>query len=61
MKDFTTRPVIIGKKGVVTDGHYLAATAGHRIIENGGNAIDSAAAMSICLNLLEPQSCGIAG
>ena len=61
MKDFTTRPVIIGKKGVVTAGHYLAATAGHRIIENGGNAIDSAAAMSICLNLLEPQSCGIAG
>ena len=24
MNDFTTRPVIIGKKEVVTAGHYLA-------------------------------------
>ena len=61
MAKFTTRPVIMGRKGVVTAGHYLAATAGHRIMEKGGNAIDAAAAMSICVNLLEPQSCGIAG
>ena len=61
MPKFTTRPVIMGRKGVVTAGHYLAATAGHRIMEKGGNAIDAAAAMSICVNLLEPQSCGIAG
>ena len=61
MSTTTTRPIIMGRKGVVTAGHYLAATAGHRMIENGGNAIDAAAAMSFCLNLLEPQSCGIAG
>ena len=61
MPKFTTRPVIMGRKGVVTAGHYLAATAGYRIIEKGGNAVDAAASMSICVNLLEPQSCGIAG
>lgn len=58
---FTTRPVIMGRRGVVTSGHYLATAAGFRIMEQGGNAIDAAAAMCFCLNLLEPQSNGIGG
>ncbi len=61
MASFTTRPVIMGRRGVVTAGHYLAAEAGLRIMVQGGNAIDSAAAMCICLNLVEPQSNGIGG
>ncbi len=61
MAEFTTRPVVMGTRGVVTAGHYLAAAAGFRIMEQGGNAVDAAAAMCICLNLLEPQSCGIGG
>ena len=61
MADFTTRPVIMGTRGVVTSGHYLATAAGFRIMEQGGNAIDAAAAMCLCLNLLEPQSNGIGG
>jgi len=61
MTSFTTRPVIMGTRGVVTSGHYLATAAGFRIMERGGNAIDAAAAMSFCLNLLEPQSNGIGG
>jgi gamma-glutamyltranspeptidase/glutathione hydrolase len=61
MPAFTTRPVIIGTRGVVTSGHYLATAAGFRIMEQGGNAIDAAAAMCFCLNLLEPQSNGIGG
>jgi gamma-glutamyltranspeptidase/glutathione hydrolase len=61
MAGFTTRPVIQGRRGVVTAGHYLAASAGFRIMEQGGNAIDAAAAMVFCLNLLEPQSNGIGG
>ena len=61
MAAFTTRPVVMGTRGVVTAGHYLAAAAGFRIMEQGGNAIDAAAAMCVCLNLLEPQSCGIGG
>jgi len=61
MQTFTTRPVIMGTHGVVTSGHYLATVAGFRIMEQGGNAIDAAAAMCFCLNLLEPQSNGIGG
>lgn len=51
----------MGTRGVVTSGHYLATSAGFRIMEQGGNAIDAAATMSFCLNLLEPQSNGIGG
>ncbi|HTX53719.1 MAG TPA: gamma-glutamyltransferase family protein [Candidatus Baltobacteraceae bacterium] len=61
MASFTTRPVIMGRSAVVTSGHYLASTAGFRILERGGNAIDAAASMVFCLNLLEPQSNGIGG
>ena len=51
----------MGRRGVVTAGHYLASSAGLRIMTAGGNAIDAAAAMSICLTLLEPHLCGIGG
>ena len=61
MESFITRPVVMGIRGVVTSGHYLATAAGFRIMEQGGNAIDAAAAMCFCLNLLEPQSNGIGG
>jgi gamma-glutamyltranspeptidase / glutathione hydrolase len=58
---FTTRPVIMGTHGVVTAGHYLAAAAGFRIMGQGGNAADAAAAMGFCLNLVEPQNNGLGG
>lgn len=58
---FTTRPVIAGRRGVVTAGHYLAATAGMEILKAGGNAIDAGVAMGFCLAVLEPQSNGIGG
>ena len=61
MATFTTRPVILGTRGVVTSGHYLATAAGFRIMEQGGNAIDAAAAMCFCLNIVKPASCGIGG
>jgi len=61
MSTFTTRPVIMGTRGVVASGHYLATAAGFRIMEQGGNAVDAAATMCFCLNLLEPQSNGIGG
>jgi len=51
----------MGTRGVVTSGHYLATAAGFRIMEQGGNAIDAAAAMSFCLNLLEPHQNGLGG
>jgi gamma-glutamyltranspeptidase/glutathione hydrolase len=57
----TTRPTLRSSRGAVTAGHYLAAAAGLRILQQGGNAFDAAAATCICLNLLEPQNNGIGG
>ena len=59
--DFTTRPVIMGRKGVVTSGHYLATGIGMRALEKGGNAMDATAAMGFALTVLEPQINGIGG
>ena len=58
---FTTRPVVRGRNYAVTSGHYLATAAGIRMLEQGGNAIDAAAATCFAINLLEPQSNGIGG
>ncbi len=61
MSPVTSRPVIMGRRGLVTSGHYLATAAGFRIMEAGGNAVDAAAAMCFCEVLLEPQNCGLGG
>ena len=61
MSIFTTRPVILARQGVVTSGHYLATAAGFRILAQGGNAIDAAAATCLVLNLVEPQNNGLGG
>jgi gamma-glutamyltranspeptidase/glutathione hydrolase len=61
MSPFTTRPLIIARKGVVTAGHYLAAAAGLRIFAQGGNAFDAAVAAGLCLNLVEPHNNGLGG
>ncbi len=58
---FTTRPVLMGTHGMVTAGHYLAAAAGFRMLERGGNAIDAGVAAGLAVNVLEPQSNGIGG
>ena len=61
MSSHTPRPIIMGRRGVVTSGHYLSTEAGLRMLHAGGNAIDAAAAMAFCLHLLEPHQNGIGG
>ena len=61
MATFTTRPVIMGTRGVVTSGHYLVSSAGLRILMNGGNAIDAAVAAVAVQGVVEPGSTGIGG
>ncbi|MCL6518484.1 MAG: gamma-glutamyltransferase family protein [Armatimonadetes bacterium] len=46
---------------VISTGHYLATSAGLRILHQGGNAIDAGIAAGFCLAVLEPQLNGIGG
>ena len=57
----TTRPVVMGTHGAVAAGHYLAAQAGLRILQMGGNAVDAGVAMGFALAVLQPDQNGIAG
>ena len=58
---FATRPLFQARRGLVTSGHYLATMAGFRILEQGGNAVDAAAAVCFCLNQLEPHDNTLGG
>ncbi|MGE7601516.1 gamma-glutamyltransferase [Peribacillus sp. NPDC097675] len=49
------------KKGIVSVSHPIAAEAGRKILEQGGNAVDAAAAIQLSLNVVEPMMSGIGG
>ncbi len=49
------------KKGMVATTQPLAAQAGLRVMQNGGNAIDAAIATAAALTVVEPDSNGIGG
>jgi gamma-glutamyltranspeptidase/glutathione hydrolase len=55
------RSVVHSTNGMVACTQPLAASAGERILRNGGNAADAAVAVAAALNMTEPSSTGIGG
>ena len=55
------RPTIMGTRHMVAATHYLAAEAGFRILEAGGNAIDAGVAAGIALGVVQPEYVNVAG
>src|SRR5216117_2804858 len=55
------RSMVISKNGIVAAESPLAAQAGVRILENGGNAGDAAIATNAMMGVVEPMMNGIGG
>src|SRR4030095_3450620 len=55
------RSMVISKGGIVASESPLAARAGVRILESGGNAVDAAIATNAMMGVVEPMMNGIGG
>jgi gamma-glutamyltranspeptidase/glutathione hydrolase len=55
------RSMVISRNGIVAAESPLAAQAGARILEHGGNAVDAAIATNAMMGVVEPMMNGIGG
>ncbi|MDB5810066.1 MAG: Gamma-glutamyltransferase [Betaproteobacteria bacterium] len=57
----SNRPTIMGTRHVIAAGHYLAAHAGFKILEAGGNAVDAGVAAGIAMGVLQTDKVSFGG
>jgi gamma-glutamyltranspeptidase/glutathione hydrolase len=58
---FGLRPVVYGRRGMVTTANPLATLAGVRMLAQGGNAVDAIVAAAAAIGVAEPYMSGFAG
>ncbi len=58
---FQGRSVALAQRGLVATDHALASTAGLRVLQEGGNAIDAAVSIAAALGVVMPMMAGIGG
>ena len=56
---YTSTRIPVFARNVVSTSHPLAAQAGLRILQQGGNAVDAAVAAAAVMTLVEPVSNGL--
>ena len=56
-----TRPLVMGRRGVVVSGHHLASDAGLDMLKKGGNAIDAGVATVFAQAVVEFDRFGFGG
>ncbi|WMJ82786.1 gamma-glutamyltransferase [Oscillospiraceae bacterium LTW-04] len=56
-----SKPCVHGEAGAVSCNNAYATCAGLEILQQGGNAFDAAAAVSLALSVVEPHHSGIGG
>src|SRR5918994_5046458 len=55
------RPLVMGRNGATSSGHYLASLAGLKVLQEGGNAVDAALAAAFVMTVVRPETCGPGG
>lgn len=56
-----SRPLIMGRNGMVSSGHHLASQAGVNVLREGGNAVDAALAAAFVMAVVKPEASGPGG